>query len=166
MSQYQVKNVKTFRGREGQGFNATLYCDGKKVAQVDDSANGGCYDWHWLDWQANKVPVTFKNYNGSEYTRNATPNEAAFIEFLKSKGLDGEFEFEDSYVNELVCEFIKMRDYKRWCKKETLFRLKSEKYEDGAWRTLKVPFSDPRAKKYLQDKYGDDVQEILNERIA
>ena len=45
---YEVKNVKTFIGTEGHGFNANLYCDGKKVAFVIDSAHGGCYDYEWV----------------------------------------------------------------------------------------------------------------------
>lgn len=41
----QLKAVKTFRGMEGEGFNATLYIDGIKTAFVIDSAQGGCYDY-------------------------------------------------------------------------------------------------------------------------
>ena len=46
---YEVKNVKTFIGMEGYGFNTNLYCDGKKVAFVIDSAHGGCYDYEWVN---------------------------------------------------------------------------------------------------------------------
>ena len=45
---YTIKGVKTFRGMEGQGFNATLCRDGKPVAHVDDEGCGGCYNWRWL----------------------------------------------------------------------------------------------------------------------
>lgn len=161
---YSVKNVKTFRGNEGTGFNATLYRDNKKVALVDDDAWGGCYSWDWLDYDQPKVEVTFKNHKGEDYTIKVTPEHAAYIEFLKAQGKDGEFEFEDSYAGELVNKFLEMRDYKRWCKKQTVFRLKGDK--PGEWRTLGLLFSDPRAKKYLADKYGAQVEEILNERIA
>jgi hypothetical protein len=42
-----VKGVKGFIGMEGRGFNATLYLNGKKVAFVIDSAQGGNIDYQW-----------------------------------------------------------------------------------------------------------------------
>ena len=51
---YTIKGVKTFRGREGQGFNATLCRDGKPVAHVDDAACGGCYNWRTQRMAAHK----------------------------------------------------------------------------------------------------------------
>ena len=43
----QVKNVKSFIGMEGHGFNCSLYLDGKKVAFVIDDANGGEFHYQW-----------------------------------------------------------------------------------------------------------------------
>jgi hypothetical protein len=45
---YSVTGIKSFRGREGYGFNATLHRDGRKVAFVIDEANGGCFRYEWL----------------------------------------------------------------------------------------------------------------------
>ncbi|MGD9643840.1 MAG: hypothetical protein AB7V08_14010 [Elusimicrobiales bacterium] len=45
---YSITKVKTFRGDEGHGFNATLLFNGKPVADVDDMADGGMYRWRWL----------------------------------------------------------------------------------------------------------------------
>lgn len=42
-----IKGVTTFIGREGHGFNATLYMNGVKVAFVFDDASGGCIDYQW-----------------------------------------------------------------------------------------------------------------------
>lgn len=39
----EVKGIVSFRGMEGQGFNATLFVDGVKTAFVIDEANGGDY---------------------------------------------------------------------------------------------------------------------------
>jgi hypothetical protein len=47
MPNYTVKNVKNFLGREGHGFNATLYRDGVKVAFVRDMADGGPIRYEW-----------------------------------------------------------------------------------------------------------------------
>src|SRR5687768_17542817 len=46
---YEAKGIKTFRGQEGEGYNASLYRDGKKVAFVIDDASGGMLDVEWLD---------------------------------------------------------------------------------------------------------------------
>jgi hypothetical protein len=39
--EFTVKNIKTFRGMEGIGYNATLYLNDKKFAEVLDDAHGG-----------------------------------------------------------------------------------------------------------------------------
>ena len=46
---WSVGNVVTFMGTEGHGFNADLLLNGKKVAFVIDSGNGGCYSYQWSD---------------------------------------------------------------------------------------------------------------------
>lgn len=45
---YAVQGVKSFIGREGHGFNATLTHNGRKVAFVQDMADGGMYRYDWL----------------------------------------------------------------------------------------------------------------------
>ena len=37
---YTLKSIKNFMGREGYGFNANLYHNGKKIGEVTDPANG------------------------------------------------------------------------------------------------------------------------------
>lgn len=44
---YSVTGVKSFRGREGYGFNANLHRDGRKVAFVMDDADGGEFNYEW-----------------------------------------------------------------------------------------------------------------------
>lgn len=44
-----LKGVKTFRGREGLGMNATLLFDGVAVAEVLDEGNGGSTRYYWRD---------------------------------------------------------------------------------------------------------------------
>ena len=43
----KVKNVKSFVGMEGLGFNATLYLNDKRVAFVIDEGNGGEFHYQW-----------------------------------------------------------------------------------------------------------------------
>lgn len=48
--EYALKNVKTFKGMEGcGGFNASLYKDGKKVADVVDDDSGGPILFHFTE---------------------------------------------------------------------------------------------------------------------
>ena len=37
---YTLKSVKNFMGREGYGFSANLYHNGKRIGEVTDTANG------------------------------------------------------------------------------------------------------------------------------
>ncbi len=46
---YSVIKVKSFMGREGHGFNATLCRGGKAVAFVWDDASGGPTSFDWID---------------------------------------------------------------------------------------------------------------------
>ena len=169
MPEYTVKNVKSFRGREGYGFNCTLYRDGKRVATVDDAAHGGDYHYHWLDFKEPRVEVTIRNHKDEPYTFKVTSEEKILCEHTDPMFYDKEFDGKrlrmgnDGFVNGLVAKYEENKDYKKWCRKETCFRLKGD--EVDKWRTLRIKYSDPRAKSYLANKYGDKVEEILNERF-
>tara|TARA_R100000808_G_C2126181_1_gene136413 strand:- start:687 stop:959 length:273 start_codon:yes stop_codon:yes gene_type:complete len=56
---YQVKNIKLFDGREGTGFNATLYRGNTKVAKVVDDASGREVSFNWID---NQEESLFRTY--------------------------------------------------------------------------------------------------------
>lgn len=46
LADYAIKNVKTYSGREGGGYQATLYRFGARVGTVVDYGDGGCADFH------------------------------------------------------------------------------------------------------------------------
>lgn len=48
LKDFTLKSVKQFRGREGNGFNADLWCQGKKVAFACDDASGGEMQIEWI----------------------------------------------------------------------------------------------------------------------
>jgi len=166
---YSVKNVKSFRGREGHGFNSTLYRDNKRVAYVDDDANGGECNYHWLDAKEPRVEVETTNWSGKSVIRKCTPEEAKFLNHIKGMIYTCQFTgdehpmTEDIFVCELVEAYEEIKQYKRWCRKQTCFRLKGDK--EGAWRTVNAPY-DARVKAWVEKKYGDKVEEILNERFV
>ena len=135
---YQLKNVKTFMGREGEGFNATLYFNGKKIAHVDDYANGG--------------PVSMNFTNKAD--------EDAFMTYCRANS-EFDIEPEGCIIDDLFNKFQEDKFFKRNCKKKTIVLLKSG--EKGSHIEFKHVF-DAGMKKHIQKQYGDDLKEIVNER--
>lgn len=171
MSKYSVKSVKSFMGREGHGCNASLYRDGKKVALVGDMADGGEIDVDWMDCKAPRVKIEFVDYMGKTSVRRGTPEEAELYKHIRhmlyvcsitgktvSAGID-------TFIASLVDAYENEKRLKKLCKKKTLFRIKSETYKSGEWRVISAPY-DERVKKHLTDKYGSDLGEVKNEKVA
>jgi hypothetical protein len=82
-----IKVRKTFRGNEGSGFNADILVEGVKIGTVDNSANGGCYDYAFFDAKGG-------------YLREHPTFEAGFAEWKKTHA--DKYEDEDSFVNDLI----------------------------------------------------------------
>ena len=142
---YNVKGVKSFRGMEGYGFNATLFRGKVKIAFVIDEANGGCYHYDWFDRAEDK---RLRDYC------ETLPKEAVY---------DMEIAVDpDILVSELVERYENDKKFSRLCKVSTLFRLKGD--PEGQYQVYKkVPYNEAM-KKHLVEKYGDTVEEILNEK--
>jgi len=167
---YSVRNVKQFRGREGHGFNATLYRDNVKVALVMDAANGGEYRFEWVDYHTlPKQDVVWATYQGNLCTLRCTPEEAKLYEFIRGKTCEfpiSETEVHamaidpDIFVSELVENYQNEKRFARLCKTNTLIRLVGDK--EGAWIKFPVPFTQS-LKNLLVAKYGDQLEEIMNE---
>lgn len=83
---YTVKNLKTFLGREGSGYNATLYRDGKKIAFVADMADGAATRFDWVDRAEEKLladyVATLPPVKHGTYT--LTQNADLYVEGLVS----------------------------------------------------------------------------------
>jgi len=159
---YTIKGFKTFRGMEGEGFNAVLCRDGKKVALVDDDANGGPLDYHWADWSAPKVEVPTVNWEGKPWVRKCTPEEAEFVKFVRAQPGAEAFEPEDTFVCALVDELAAEKKLRRWCKTQTVVRVKGAK--PGDYVLYKVPYS-PKVAAAIRSRFPD-VEEIVNERFV
>jgi len=169
---YEIKNLKTGPSREfgpNGAYTCTLYRDNKRVATVFEAGDGGDISIEWLDRKQPKVQVSVHNHNGGVCTYSGTPEQKKFAEFVDTQTFEWEYSEGPqrhgvgTYIGTLVGEFEENRQYKRWCRNETVFRLKGD--GKGQWRRLKAPFSDPRVKPYLDEKYGEQVEEILNERF-
>jgi hypothetical protein len=144
---YNVKGVKSFRGMEGYGFNATLYRGKVKIAFVMDEANDGCYHYEWFNRAEDKI---LRDYCES------LPKEAV---------CDMEIAVDpDMLMSALVDKYENDKKFSRLCKNSTVFRLKGDP-EDGYQVYKKVPFNEAM-KKLLVEKYGDTIEEILNEKYG
>jgi hypothetical protein len=162
MPEYAIKNVKTFRGRDGHGFNASLYKGNKRVATVDDPARGSDYDWHWLDYKKPRVKITVKSHKGDNSERSVTPEEKIFVEHVRIT-TDELLEPEDCFVGALVDEYETRKYWKSKCRGKTIFTLKED--SENSYRTLNMEYGQ-KAKLWLKDKYGVKVKEIINERFV
>ncbi len=167
---YTVKNVKKFRGMEGTGFNLNLLRDGKKVAFVMDEGCGGVSRFEWVDYDKPKVDVQWTNYQKQPCTIRCTPEEATLYEFLRGKtfkvGTVTLVVDPDIFVGDLLENYENDKRFARLCKTKTLFRLKGDK--EGEWRALTVHgvSFNKTVKDKIISKFGDQVEEILNETLG
>ncbi len=147
---YTVKNVKTFTGREGLGWECSLYKDGQRLGTVLDDAHGGNLMFS-IDRAEEKAL--------EDYCKTLPKRPWGFDgDDLDPEGCDVSGEI---FVSDLVGDFLENRDMKKRCKTHTVFTLKDG--EKNAIWSMKSLFT-PKVKKHLQDKHGDNLKEIVNER--
>jgi hypothetical protein len=164
---YEVKNVKGFMGMDCPGYNCTLYCDGKRVAKVINDGSGGPTMFEWLDRDAPRVDITFHDYKDEVRTYKGTPQEKRLVEYADSQTYecpDGSTRTHnaETLVGDLVGDYEETKQFKRWCRNKTYFRLKGDK--KGRWSYFNVKYS-PEVKRQIERRYGDRIEEILNERF-
>ena len=163
MSKYTVKNVKSFMGREGHGYECSLYSDGKKVASVTDTCDGsGMIRMYFKDNNLHKPNgnsdnfVEFIHENG--YAEKCTPLHAEFLEYCKEQGDD-----ECCAMYELVDAFTLKKDMTRWCKTKVVVRLKNAK--DGSYMCYKGVYT-TEMKDYIVGRHGDAIEEFMNDKYG
>jgi len=169
---YTVKSIKTFRGTDTNGFNATLLWEGKKVVLVIDEGGGAPMMFEWFDRAMPKVDVPWINWQGAAFTMRCSPEEARLYEFLRGKtvelnnfrggtttaAIDPEI-----FIGQLIDKATNDKRDKRACKTKTIFHLRSD--PEGSWKQFNSPFN-KRMKDHIISKYGDQVDEILNETLG
>lgn len=95
-----IKNYRSFVGREGYGFNADFYFDGRKAGMIIDSAHGGPYQY---DLSAADMKLL----------------EAA----AKKAGKLCKYTGCDLFVSELIDAHELQTKLKRWLKADVVFNL-------------------------------------------
>ena len=158
---YTVKNVKTFDSHDGGGYNCTLYRENKKIATAHDGGYGGGVELHWLDRD------TGKKENGLPVLQPSIES-IRFYDMIKDlepvQYHEEPLSYNDNmFVGELVNEYELNKQYKRWCRKQTVFRVKGD--PEGEFRTLNASYID-RTVDFIKAKYGETLDYILNEKIG
>jgi hypothetical protein len=123
-------------------FSADIYVDGKHIGEVTNHGQGGCNDYYWIDDAKGKELLDFA-------IRMET--EVKVVEPL------------DCLIDKLIEKMETNRTMRRWCKIMTVFRLKND--EADTFRTVKTIFS-PMMSLYLKNKYGEQLEEIFNEKFC
>ena len=139
----EIKNLKTWQGVEGIGFQASLYADGKRVAVATDDAWGAEYRYDVLNQD--------KFAEVQEYVKTLPAKEWHGITIEPS--LDG-------IMDDLINEYEKNKEFKKLCKKKIV--LITSDCGENEYRTVNVPPT-PAYIKAVKEKYPD--AEIVNERF-
>ena len=120
---YSIKNLKSFMGMEGYGFNVNLYRGKKKVAFVIDEGNGGMINIDWLlneqplDWNDKKACDKWHNDKQEEMER--LEKHCATLPILDTSIPNFTLTVDcELFISELVNKFEKEKDLIKMMKKD------------------------------------------------
>lgn len=132
-------------------FSADLYVDGKKIGECSNRGHGDPILITYFDAEAGKAL--------EEYCKSLPPEPWPddFPKGIPPHPMDAE-----SVVDDLACRMAQRKQDERLCKGKTVVRLKGAK--PGEWLVCKAPYS-PKVKESLVARYGDKIEEILNETL-
>lgn len=152
-SDYSVKNVKTFAyTHDGQPMQCSLYKGKKRIAVVIDAAHGGNFQYDTINKELEQEFFDFCNSFKDVYCE-----DHGFT--LKTYGAD-------CVIDVLVNKFQEDKDYKRLCKTKVVIRLHSE---PDSYRYYNIKYNNVDRKaidKQIENKYGEDLKEIVNRRFV
>lgn len=156
--EYTLKGVKTFRGMDGQGLNATLLRGNKKVALITDEGCGGELNIDFLDFKHGK-----------------SKEEDLFNIFIAEQKLKADDTKKDEFghtelfyfnaahwVNTLVDNMANDKRFRKACKTKTLFQVGAAV---GGEEFLVIKGVDAGAREYIQKKYAGQKIRILNDEF-
>jgi len=155
---YSIKGVKTFRGIDGHGLNATLYRGTKKVALILDEGCGGEMRFDFLDFKhgESKEEGLFDIFIAEQKLRTDDTKKDEF-------GHTERFYFDAArWVNTLVDNMANDKRFRKACKTKTLFQV-GDKIGSGDFICIKGV--DAGAREYIQKKYAGEKIRILNDEF-
>jgi len=157
---YTLTKIKTFRGRDGHGLNATLNRDGKAIAEILDEGSGGMVDFDWLDQQHGESAeeAMFKAFI-AQVVPPDPEDEPKEGEHRLSPATLQQFAMEQ-WVNTEVDRIQNDKRFRKACKTKTLFQVGAEVGGDS-FRVIKGVA--PHINEFLRKKYAGQKVLILNE---
>lgn len=161
---YTVKNVKTFRGREGMGTNCSLYRDGKKIALVDDPATGALYwNFHFVTEDRRQQKEDLE-----EFAKKSLRSAKGKVYLGETFKLMTSGDSLSSTFMSCICDISDQdKQLKNQCKTKTLVRLSTD--EEGGYHIWNCVFS-PKNKERVRDAifnhHGEVKIEWINEDYA
>ena len=147
----QLKNVKIAwnMSEETTAFTATLYIDGAKAAYVKNEGTGGDNHPRFMNRELEK--------EFHEFCKSLPP------EYLDDDDDEPYPMTYDSFIGQLLTEWIENDDWKKACKKGIAYTLTGHK--DGEYMLWKVPYSPEMAEQVRKKYSGGSLKEIINERF-
>jgi hypothetical protein len=145
---FALKGVKTFRGMEGEGFNAKILKDGQLLCLAMNAGNGGQSRYEWHSDAARKSLEDLV-----EEKRAEIPADQVTEGFNDRKLFNM-----DILIEEMLCAFLEEKSLLRVLKKKTIFET------GGKMLQIPKPYG-PEVKAFLQKKYPTDLV-ILNETMV
>lgn len=164
MYKFELKKVSYSQrlSQETNAFAADIYIDGVKAGDAQNDGHGGetnC-SLHYLTPEKRKEIQTWisqqppKEYPGSEGKPFTIPfSLEVIVDDLMEEWLDN--------------KYGEGAQKKKWCKKDVVFRVKGDKID--SYRTIKGKDNGvytKRLKDTLVKRYGDQLEEIVNETLG
>ena len=148
-----LSGIKTFTGMEGQGLNADLYFDGKKVAFVLDEGCGGEMLFQWNDGRSHNSAIS-KQVNEYIASLNLPVEKIGLRGENDSERIDIEQDLE-SLVNNTVDDIADQKRMARMAKTSVLYRL-PEQAKD-AFYALKHKGQPDACKAHILKKHPNAI---------
>lgn len=153
---YTLKGVKTFRGRDGYGLNATLCRGKKKVAFIMDAGNGGMIDIDWVDQM-----------------HGESKEEALFNIFIEEQKLKADDTKKDEYghterfyfnaehwINITVDKMTNDKKFRKLCKTTLVFQV-GDKIGCDEFQCIKGL----QHRAYVEKKYAGQQLRFMNDEL-
>lgn len=151
IAQLTLKGVKTFKGMEGHGFNATLYCNNKKAALLIDSARGGPLGIQWANAEMKKAVLDIVAVQPPQkVSDDAEAWERSLYDAQGYRPLDAEHIF-----NGMVDTYLQKRDMDRILKTHVCFSKPGD--AAGTFWKVKHKGNVAGAKQFVISKHGANV---------
>ena len=146
----ELKKLKTHEDMSDETlcFSAEIWVDGRLLARVRNEGRGGSNNY---DFNLTTDGTRWKEF--SDWCKAQPPHV--------SQGYTIPCDT-DLVIYDLIGKHERRKQLRRWCKNQTLYRLKGDK--EGEWRVIKSPYF-PSIERELNTKYGDKLESIANNLI-